>query len=604
MFFFGVHMLEKRILYVFIVFAMITGTALATSQTTQLTYRGATTFGTAIDSNVTYVTNDEISGGVNHIVNRPIPRTEHIAAVNTLPSVPVPKGKTVAMMNQGFFGFNGLTHRDSRNAGAGVYTNTQLSQEPPDQALSVGNGFVLEAVNTALAVYSTSGKRLAGPIPLNQFFNLDPSINRTTNIHGDNVGDPKSYFDADTNRWFVTVFRIEVDPSTGNFSGRTHVDLAVSQTDDPTSLWNLYSIDTTDDGKNGTPDHQNCPCLGDQPLIGADANGFYISTNEFSLFSSPFNGAQIYAMSKKALAAGTLPTVVHIDASHNLEPFGGLSYSLQPATVPQGGSFAPDREYFLSALDFDGKLDNRIALWALSNTSSLDSKTPVLKLDLVVLDSESYGQPPPTQQREGFRYLGMIYIPQQGGTRQKLETLNSNDDRMNQVVFSDGKLWSGLNTIVKTSDGNTHAGIAYFIVAPSWSGATLGGSILNQGYVSVNRNNVIYPSIGVNIAGKGVMTFTLAGQDYLPSAAYTPIDAVNGTGNVHMAKSGAFPEDGFTGYSFYGSTDGIARWGDYSAAVAAQDGSIWFGVEYIPNLPRTTFANWGTFIGNVKYFSK
>ncbi len=600
-------MSKTKILSVLLIaLALITGTALASPQSTKLTFRGTTTLGTgtAIDSNVTYETTTEIHGGIDRVANRPIPRSG-LVAISTLPSIPNPQGNAITLINPGFFGFNGVTHSDQRLAGTGAFTNTQFSKEPPDQALSIGNGFVLEVVNTALAVYSTSGKRLTASKPINQFFNMAPEINRTTNVFGDFTTDPKSYYDPGTNRWFLTVSQYDKNSSTGDPSGRSHLELAVSQTGDPTGAWNLFSIDTTDDGNNGTPNHPNCPCFGDQPLIGADANGFYISTNEFSLFSTPFNGAQIYAMSKKALAAGTLPVVVQINASQYLVPFGGLSYSIQPATVPQGAAFATDKEYFLSALDFSGTLDNRIAVWALTNTSSLNSTSPNLNLTLNVIDSETYSQPLPAQQKEGFRYLGTIYIPQQpGGKREKLEMLNSNDDRMNQVVFSDGKLWSGVNTVVKTKDGSTRVGIAYFIVAPSWTGDTLGGSIVNQGYVAVNRNNVMFPSIGVNAAGKGVMTFTLVGMDYFPSAAYTPIDAINGSGNVHIAKLGASPEDGFTGYSFYGYTDGVARWGDYSAAVAAPDGSIWIGVEYIPMAPRTALANWGTFISNVKSFSK
>ncbi len=598
-------MSKNRILPVLlIVLAIITGTAFASQQSTKLTFRGTTTLGTetAIDSIVINDTITEIHGGI--VVNRPIPHSGvSVMSVPASLSIPSPKGNTVTLLNPGFFGFNGITHRDQRLAGTGAYANTQFSLEPPDQALSVGNGFVLEVVNDALTVYSTSGRRLTAAKPTNQFFNLAPEINRTTNVYGDSTSDPKSYYDNDTNRWFLLVSQEDINSSTGDPSGRSHLELAVSQTGDPTGAWNLFSIDTTDDGSNGTPSHPNCPCVTDNPLIGADASGFYISSNEFSLFSTPFNGAQLYAMSKKALANGTLPVVVRKDASQYLVPFGGLSYSIQPATVPPSGTFAPNTEYFLSALDFNGTLDNRIALWALTNTSSLDSASPNLNLTLAVLDSETYGQPPSAQQRDGFRILGMVYIPQQGGNREKLELLNSNDDRMNQVVFSNGKLWSGVNTIVKTNDGSTRVGIAYFIVAPSWTGSTLNGSIVNQGYVAVNRNNVMYPSIGVNKAGMGVMTFTLVGQDYFPSAAYTPINAINGSGNVHLARLGASPEDGFSGYSFF-NYSGVARWGDYSASVASSDGSIWIGVEYIPNSPRTTLANWGTFIGNVKSFSK
>jgi hypothetical protein len=66
-----------------------------------------------------------------------------------------------------------------------------------------------------------------------------------------------------------------------------------------------------------------------------------------------------------------------------------------------------------------------------------------------------------------------------------------------------------------------------------------------------------------------------------------------------LGAAGAAPEDGFTGYAFFGG-NGVARWGDYSAATADEDGSIWLATEFIPNSPRTQLANWGTFIGRME----
>jgi len=94
------------------------------------------------------------------------------------------------------------------------------------------------------------------------------------------------------------------------------------------------------------------------------------------------------------------------------------------------------------------------------------------------------------------------------------------------------------------------------------------------------------------------MTFTLVGPDYFPSAAYARLDVANGDGDVHIAAPGAGPEDGFSGYQAFG-WNRVARWGDYSAAVADENGSIWIATEYIPALPRTALANWGTFVGQV-----
>jgi hypothetical protein len=55
------------------------------------------------------------------------------------------------------------------------------------------------------------------------------------------------------------------------------------------------------------------------------------------------------------------------------------------------------------------------------------------------------------------------------------------------------------------------------------------------------------------------------------------------------------PEDGFSAYYF-----NRPRWGDYSAAAVALDGTIWLATEMIPGGPRKTIANWGTFIAQVR----
>ena len=67
---------------------------------------------------------------------------------------------------------------------------------------------------------------------------------------------------------------------------------------------------------------------------------------------------------------------------------------------------------------------------------------------------------------------------------------------------------------------------------------------------------------------------------------------------MHLANAGVAPEDGGSGYQFFGG-DGVARWGDYSGGAVDESGSIWMATEYIPNKPRTILANWGTFIANV-----
>ena len=541
-----------------------------------------------------------------------------------VPSNHVPRPAVQAIVDAtGTTHFGGLNHFDTRFAGEGDYFNTQFSLEPPDQALCVGNGFVVESVNTVIRVRSTAGANLTAAMPLNDFFDLAPEIIRADPlVFGDFTSDPKCYFDVDTDRWLVTLLQLDVNPDDGAFTGPSHLLIAVSTSGDPTGSWNLFSIETTNDGTNGTPTHDDCPCFGDQPLIGADANGFYVTTNEFPVFEAGFNGANVYAMSKTALAAGSLGTVVLI---HQPTLAEGQAYSLQPATTPPGAAYATGHngtEYFLSALEFTGGLDNRIALWALTNSASLDDATPAVEMQLKILDSQVYGAPPTVQQPNGPTPLKALIksslAPDVLGvrpTREHLNLLNSNDDRMNQTVFVDGQIWGALNTRMKSPTGVVRTGIAWFGVTPSFGGSTLGGDVSAQGYVALRNTSAMFPAVAANADGDVLVGYSLvsASRGFYPSAAYSWIGSGT-TGDANVVSWGVGPADGFTGYVSLDPGDGgVERWGDYSAAVADENGDLWFATETINQSctfqqfladttcggTRSLFANWGTTIARV-----
>ena len=338
-------------------------TAVIAGPTTTTNATSVTFVGTASLSRPDTSVNNLSEGSTNEFFFGPepaLPRSStihHVAATN----VPQPAGNAVVAVAAGPGSFDGISHLQQRTAGGG----NQFSLEPPDQGLCVSNAFVVETVNNAVRVFSTTGTALTPTQTLNAFFGLAPAIVRSQPpVFGPFVGDPRCYFDVQTQRFFLTVFGIPTDPATGAFQQHTDVFIAVSRSADPTATWNIFRLDTTD------PDHPNCPCFGDQPLIGADANGFYVSTNEFGPIPSfaNFNGAQLYAFSKTALEGATGGTIsgVHIDVGTLPTPDpGGIWFSLQPATSP-GTTFATANsgtEYFLSSLDFSASLDDRIAVW-------------------------------------------------------------------------------------------------------------------------------------------------------------------------------------------------------------------------------------------------
>ncbi len=526
------------------------------------------------------------------------------------PSVPSPRTTGVTSSGSSLVtSFQGLNHYDNRTANGG----NQFSLEPPDQGLCVGNGNVIESVNTVMKVYSTSGAAKSAVVDLNTFFRLPAEIDRATGVAGPFLSDPKCYFDTDTNRFFFTILEEDAAPST-----TANTLIATSQTSDPTGAWNIFWLNATNDGTGGTPSHPDCPCFGDQPLIGADRYGFYVTTNEFPNLVPGFNGAQVYAMSKIALEQGIVPAVQMFD---NLPLAEGPAYSLQPATSPTSDSYSRANrgtEYMLSSLDFNGTVDNRIAVWALTNTSSLATAHPSLTLTSKVIRSESYGQPPVADQKDGDRPLGTYGAAffYGGAENQPINTLNSNDDRMNQVVYVRGSLWSGVNTAVKQPGGAVKAGVAWFRVGAEAEAehgkVTISARIQDQGYVSVKGQNVLFPSIGVTPSGKAVLAVTLSGADYFPSAGYAVLRDGD-FGPVRVAGAGVGPADGFTGYDPFVS-DGVERWGDYSAAVSTPGGTVWMANEYIAQSctvaqytadttcghTRTTLANWSTRVSAVR----
>jgi hypothetical protein len=524
----------------------------------------------------------------------------------TIPSV---KNNKISLVNKGFSGFDGLNHADQRLAGTGVFTNTQFSLEPPDQGLCVGNGFVVETINTALAVYGPDGSVKAGPVALNQFFGLAPEVIRSAPpVYGDFTSDPRCYYDHQTRRWFVTLLQIDVDPATGGLLGGSHLLIAVSKTADPTGGWNRFALDVTTHGASGV-----CPCYGDQPLLGADANGFYLSTNAFSIATNRFGGSQLYALSKLFLGAGHVPPFVLHIALGGRNSDGSFNFSVHPSTRAPGEEFSEfGTEYFLSNFDITSALENNVVAWALRGTQFLNFPPgPYTKFtfERQAVPSENYGTPPDALQRIGTLFYGSQVDP---GVRPSLAT---NDQRMQEVTFADGKLWSSVTTVMNSPDDTVpagafgdpnKAGVAWFAVAVR-CGKNLEASMAHQGYIALKNANLSFPAVGVTSEGKAAIGFTIVGPDIFPSTGYSELKG-HKFNKVHVAAAGPGSADGFTGYpSSYPpgqapcdfSSDPVQceeRWGDYGAAAVGPDGSIWLANEYVSPRPRTLLANWGTFV--------
>lgn len=568
--------------------------------------------------------------------------------------------------------FAALNHFDERFGSASG--PNQFSLEPPDQGLCVGtdgngNVRVVEALNDVFQVYDTSGNKLfPRAIALNAFFGDDPSIRRGKGpggspLFGPFVTDPSCLYDGATHRWFVDVLTLDTFPTVGadglqHFVGTNHLDLAISQTADPTGAWNFFHINVTDDGSGGTPNDgcstgpigsppgpgtHTTACLGDYPHIGSNADGIYLTTNEYSFFGNEFHGALIYAMSKSQLeAADPSGTTVTRFNTHGMDTFGFAlnGFTLWPSVTPTangyggGDSSAGGTEWFLSSNAAAEAHDTgdgtstfhdstQLLAWALTNTSSLNG-TPALSLSNTKLDVGQYTFPPQSNQKDGNQPqrdcdnsnpCSLALNGFKDPFAEKASPIDSNDTRMQQVTWLNGSLWGALDTGLNVSS-HKQAGVEWFKVSASSAGGSASGSLSGNGYIGLGNDNLTYPAVGITTGGNGVIAFTVVGNDFYPSAGYATIDAAGNVGDVHIAAMGLGPDDGFTDYRVNANPPNFTprpRWGDYGAAVP-WGGSVWLASEYIGQScdfstykltnfrcgnTRTALANWYTRISLV-----
>ncbi len=554
-----------------------------------------------------------------------------IAINRSLPGTKTGKGKAVSSKHKSnpalSTHFQGLNFHDQRFANGG----NQFSVEPPDQGLCAGNGFVLESVNDVLQVYDTAGNALLNggqAVDLNTFYGYPPAIVRTgpnAGQRGPTVTDPSCLYDQAIGRFVQVALTLDHVGLTASLNGNNHLDIAVSDTGNPMGTWTIYKLPVQNNGTQGTPNH-GCNsgfCLGDYPHLGADSNGIYLTTNEFAFSGPGFYGAQIYGIGNSALTGGGGSVVLFNTLGAGPD---GAGFTVWPAQTP-GDQFDTDNggsEFFLSsdAVFSNDGTSNNILLWTMSNTSSLNSATPAPGLSISTVAVDTYAVPPRAKQPAGDRPLSQciadtVIRPNCNTTVAGIGShnnatfgppngrLNSNDSRMQQVAFANGRVWGALDTAVNVG-GQDRAGIAYFVLNPNSK------TIVVQGQAGIANTDLTYPAVGVTQSGRGVIAFTLTGDNDYPSAAFGGLDAASGMGDVQVTAVGAGPWDGFTSYVIFGS--GRPRWGDYGAA-AVVGGDIWIASEYVAQTctyaqylvappgqcggTRGALGNWSTHISKV-----
>ncbi|CAI5514816.1 unnamed protein product [Closterium sp. Naga37s-1] len=320
-------------------------------------------------------------------------------------------------------GFKGISGKRQLVAGVNrAYSGTQFDPWIPDSAVCVGRLYIVQIVNYAIVIYNKRGKIVRLPQPLNEFFGVMPA---NSTRPGDFINKATCVFDASSGRFFLAAAwlsggyrnkwdrfgqtRRNADGSTSGYG----IVVAASSFLTPLMAWNVSFIPSSNDGVKSHND--TAPPLrypgrvywGATPRITVDRYGVYLTTRQYAMQGKlgRFVGSNIYAIHKPKLYVRSSKRVVRFAIpmiNYNSFPVFGLEP--QSPRVPRLSRFKGQVTVFFGCIDisFTSPLPHTsLALWSLSDTSSLMLPHPTLRLRYSIIDTPAYYDSDYAKQKAG-----------------------------------------------------------------------------------------------------------------------------------------------------------------------------------------------------------
>ena len=388
---------------------------------------------------------------------------------------------------------------------------------PPDVQVAVGPNHVVEMVNVLGRISTKQGVEVR-TFPLYSFFGI-PST--------DFISDPKVHFDTASSRWFASM----TDVTTGS------VLLEVSKSDDPTGLWNAYSVSTI----------TGCA---DQPLLGFSNLVVLISANDFSACTSgnpSYLGVQYWVLNKTDLLSGATPRTMSFGPDPTL-------FSVHPVQSLR----STDTQFMVST-----------------------GSGPTSTLTLFSVTGVPPGLVLVTQQNFGIRSATIPPRAPQLGSRSTLDTA---DNRVQDAMWADNRLWLSLGVgCTPTGDNQVRSCVRLLEVD------TANATIAQDFDIGISGKYVFYPALRTDANGNLVVVFGYSSANDYPEmrvATRSVHDPPNTIGASQVIRLGEGPEASGC------PNNSVCRYGDYFGASPdpLESGIVWVAGEY------GTATGWATFI--------
>ena len=541
------------------------------------TFAAAGTKGTA---NATTPTGSyaELIGQVN-VASLPAPTVDNTLQTLALPLlVPNPSALQAAKLSAGGAPkittspnpTNNFIHVQKQIAGTPGTNPNPCRCSPPDQGLGASDKFVVQMVNLAGTIYSTSGSVRKATFSLSDFWFLP--------IRGGPLGfglsDPEVVFDAGAGRWYASIIDV-FDVNRVNF--------AVSATDDPTGTWFIYRV-LANRGPAGVCLTTCQHTLPDQPYIGYSDDKFLITANDFVIDfttgTGPFIGVQVWILNKGEMLTGNrFIDLVTNDASSTLTT---------PSSLPNT-NFAIRPAQHLSSTTTAYMAENcePAAIVAIIGLCAASPSTGA-GINVYTITGTPPGSVSVTVNTVPISQPGFPPNANQPGHPADANDLNTGDNRIESVVWQNNLLWTALNSdCTPTGDTSDRSCVRLDQI----STATAGSPALLQDFnLGIIGAYVFYGSVSLDSSNNLVVVYGESSSTIFPSLEVTGQLATAAAGSLANAATIA------AGSALELST----RYGDYfwAATQPKTPNTFWVSGEF---RQISLFQGWSTEIGIVTF---
>lgn len=403
--------------------------------------------------------------------------------------------------------------------GATLYADS--SAVPPDSDGAVGPTNFVVFVNGRFSVFDKVSATKVQTMSDATFW-----ANAGVSLGGLSISDTRVIYDPLSQRWFAS----QVDFNPNDLESNRFL-LAVSSSADPTGVWNGLAWPADPGGT-----------LTDFPRLGLDANGVYLTGNQYDVSGNFVLGVLLTSIPKADLLLPT-PTAANRTTT-GVMPVAARGFSLQPAV----NFNATNSAEFVLATENDGAdflTHTNLLGFTVQNADTASASFPASS-DIVVPG-----------------YFVPLNPPQPDGQ----STLDDGDVRIGSYAMQVGDDVYATHAV----ESGTRAVIRWYRVGAS------DHLLRESGTISDPSLDLFYPSLAVNTNGFLVIGFNGCSTNTFISAyavAGRTVDGLTVFGDKVLLQAGAA--------NYEVAPQGDNRWGDYSTTTvdAANPSHFWTAQEY------------------------